>query len=276
MGVGAFLPESFENGAAGGEMHRGGAFLPTGGDSAGVWGETHLLALAARQHGMVTTAQLSDAGIGRRSVARRVAKGWLVPRYRGVYQVGPVQAPRGPQMAAVLAAGPGSLLSHDSAAHLWGVRPEPDEVHVTTSHDRRPRPGLRTHRTTRTDSLNAAVLDGLPLTGVHRTLQDLTRTLTAAGLDRAREQAVVRLHVETAHRGARSRGGPARRADHARAGRTCRMRVIECNECGDTVTAADDEELARHLAAHLKSEHGIEARDVSDLVHEQAYDAMDS
>jgi len=59
---------------------------------------------------------------------------------------------------------------------------------------------------------------------------------------------------------------------------TCRMRVIECNECGDTVSAANDEELARHLAAHLKSEHDIEVDDeeVADAVHEQAYDATDS
>jgi predicted small metal-binding protein len=56
------------------------------------------------------------------------------------------------------------------------------------------------------------------------------------------------------------------------------MRVIECNECGDTISAANDEELARHLAAHLKSEHDIEpeSQEAEDLVHEQAYDAMDS
>jgi predicted small metal-binding protein len=56
------------------------------------------------------------------------------------------------------------------------------------------------------------------------------------------------------------------------------MRVIECNECGDAVTAADDDELARRLAAHLKGEHGIEGEEeaVADQVHEQAYDAMDS
>ena len=56
------------------------------------------------------------------------------------------------------------------------------------------------------------------------------------------------------------------------------MRVIECNECGDTVSAANDEELARHLAAHLKREHDIEAdeEEVVDAVHEQAYDASDS
>jgi predicted small metal-binding protein len=56
------------------------------------------------------------------------------------------------------------------------------------------------------------------------------------------------------------------------------MRVIECNECGETISAADDEELARRLAAHLEAEHGaeLEGGEVEDLVHEQAYDAMDS
>jgi predicted small metal-binding protein len=56
------------------------------------------------------------------------------------------------------------------------------------------------------------------------------------------------------------------------------MRVIECNECGDTVTAADDAELARRLHTHLRQEHGIELGDdeLEELVAEEAYDAMDS
>jgi predicted small metal-binding protein len=56
------------------------------------------------------------------------------------------------------------------------------------------------------------------------------------------------------------------------------MRVIECNECGETVTAADDAELARRLDSHLRQEHGIELDDdeLEELVAEEAYDAMDS
>jgi predicted small metal-binding protein len=56
------------------------------------------------------------------------------------------------------------------------------------------------------------------------------------------------------------------------------MRVIECNECGETISAADDDELARRLGAHLKGEHDLEPDEgeVGDLVHEQAYDASDS
>ena len=59
---------------------------------------------------------------------------------------------------------------------------------------------------------------------------------------------------------------------------TCSMRVIECNECGETISAANDEELQTHLAEHLRSEHDEEPEEdeVADLVHEQAYDATDS
>jgi predicted small metal-binding protein len=56
------------------------------------------------------------------------------------------------------------------------------------------------------------------------------------------------------------------------------MRVIECNECGETVSAANDEELARNLARHLRQEHDLEPgeEEVTDLVHDEAYDATDS
>ena len=146
--------------------------------------------LAARQHGIVTTAQLLDAGVGRTATARRVARGWLVPLHRGVYQVGPVAARYGREMAAVLACGDGALLSHHSAAAIWGIRPaHRGDVHVTVrGHARRSRPGLRVHRTL---SLKAAVKDGLPLTTPAQTLQDLARQLPSHELDRAREQAHI-------------------------------------------------------------------------------------
>lgn len=57
------------------------------------------------------------------------------------------------------------------------------------------------------------------------------------------------------------------------------MRVIDCNECGDTIKAANDEELARCLAGHMQSEHPeIEWDDeqTAELVSRQAYNATDS
>jgi predicted small metal-binding protein len=61
-------------------------------------------------------------------------------------------------------------------------------------------------------------------------------------------------------------------------GKTPGMRVIECNECGETISAANDDELARNLGEHLRSEHDQQADEdeVTDLVHETAYDASDS
>jgi predicted small metal-binding protein len=57
------------------------------------------------------------------------------------------------------------------------------------------------------------------------------------------------------------------------------MRVIDCNECGATIKAANDEELARELDAHMKSEHSDvewDSEQATDLVASQAYDAEDS
>jgi predicted small metal-binding protein len=56
------------------------------------------------------------------------------------------------------------------------------------------------------------------------------------------------------------------------------MRVIECNECGETLQAANDEELVRVLGDHLSSEHGmqVDEDDLTELVEAEAYEATDS
>jgi predicted small metal-binding protein len=57
------------------------------------------------------------------------------------------------------------------------------------------------------------------------------------------------------------------------------MRVIDCNECGETLKAANDEELARALRDHMSSEHSdveCDAEQAADLVERRAYTATDS
>lgn len=55
------------------------------------------------------------------------------------------------------------------------------------------------------------------------------------------------------------------------------MRVIDCDECGETVQAADDGELVAELRAHYDREHAdLDEADARDLVDREAYDAMDS
>src|ERR671931_1270473 len=146
-----------------------------------------MAALAARQCGVVTIAQLAAAGLWRNGVAHRVKTGRLTPLHRGVYQVGPIAAPRGREMAAVLATG--GVLSHHSAAAVWGFRPRHEgDVHITTTKPARSRPGIRVHRSA---SLKAAVHRGLPLTTAARTLRDLRPLLPTRDYERALEEAQV-------------------------------------------------------------------------------------
>ncbi|HSR95233.1 MAG TPA: type IV toxin-antitoxin system AbiEi family antitoxin domain-containing protein, partial [Solirubrobacterales bacterium] len=89
--------------------------------------------LAARQHGVVARQQLlAFAGTG--AIASRVRRGNLHRLHRGVYAVGhPILGVHGRWKAATLAVGPHSVLSHRSAAHLWGLRPRiaiPPEVTI--------------------------------------------------------------------------------------------------------------------------------------------------
>ena len=56
------------------------------------------------------------------------------------------------------------------------------------------------------------------------------------------------------------------------------MRVVECNICGETISAASDEELVGRVTDHLGSEHDEEpdAGAIEEMVAEEAYEATDS
>ena len=56
------------------------------------------------------------------------------------------------------------------------------------------------------------------------------------------------------------------------------MQVIECNICGETLQAAENEELVRVLSTHLEEEHDEQPDEeaVTELVESEAYEAMDS
>jgi len=88
--------------------------------------------IAARQHGVITFGQLLGAGLSKGGVLRRERRGWLHRIHRGVYAVGhPSIGAEGRYMAAVLACGRGTTLSHRSAAGLWLLLPAAlGDVHV--------------------------------------------------------------------------------------------------------------------------------------------------
>jgi predicted transcriptional regulator of viral defense system len=89
--------------------------------------------LAARQHGVVEHSQLIELGMSKHTIGRWVRAGRLHRVHRGVFAVGhPRLTPEGRFLAAVFACGPGAVLSHESAAVLWGLRrPRGPRIDVT-------------------------------------------------------------------------------------------------------------------------------------------------
>jgi hypothetical protein len=78
-----------------------------------------LAELARRQWGVVTRAQLAELGVRDRGMADWVRSGRLQRLYRGIYAVGHDRLRlEGRWLAAVLACGPGAVLSHRDAAVL--------------------------------------------------------------------------------------------------------------------------------------------------------------
>jgi predicted transcriptional regulator of viral defense system len=146
--------------------------------------------LAERQHGVVAHAELLELGVGPCSVKRWAAAGRLHRLYRGVYAVGHAAiGVYGRWLAAVKACGPGSLLSHTTGAALSNIRRSSSPIiHVTTPNRASPK-GIRVHRVRSLHPDDVAVIDGVTVTSVARTLLDLADVVPRRELVRAIEQA---------------------------------------------------------------------------------------
>ena len=109
--------------------------------------------IAARQWGLITRTQLLDLGVGAQGIVERVRTGRLHRVHRGVYSVGHAVLRREAYwLAAVLACGPGAVLSHRSAAALWEIAADSAtavDVTVPSQNGRRRRRGIRIHRSGR-------------------------------------------------------------------------------------------------------------------------------
>jgi predicted transcriptional regulator of viral defense system len=148
--------------------------------------------VAARQHGVITTAQLRNAGLVPSGITKRLAAGRLHRIHRGVYAVGhPNLGTEGRWMAAVLACGEGAVLSHRSAAALWRIAAPPAVVDVTVPRGggRARRKGIRLHRSRTLSAANSTLRSGIPVTKPARTLEDLRRVLPGKALAAAVREA---------------------------------------------------------------------------------------
>jgi predicted transcriptional regulator of viral defense system len=218
----------------------------TGGEVASPPLDVAMAALASRQHGVVTRAQLRTLGLSDDAVDTRAAGGRLHRLHRGVYAVGhPVLGPRRRWLAAVLACGPRAVLSHAAAAALWGLRPSAAtavDVTVPGSGGRRKRPGLRIHRA-RDLAGQATAHHGIPVTTPARTILDLAATLQRRPLERVLDTAESARLTDVAALEALA----GAHVGHRGASRL--MTALSTHEPGTTLTKSELEELFLKLCA---------------------------
>ncbi len=150
--------------------------------------------MATRQHGLISRAQLRAIGLSDAAIASRVASGGLQGLVRGVFAVGHRATGRHAVMlAAAMACGEGTVVSHGSAAELLGLR---DRRSVSIDVIAPGRAGRRIEGVKRHDGYpvppdEVGVCDGIPCTSPSRTLVDLAGQLSERSLRRLVEQAAV-------------------------------------------------------------------------------------
>ena len=139
-------------------------------------------------------------------------------------------------MAAVLAYGPDSVLSHRPGGAHWQLVSDRGPCEVTIPQARRSRPGIRVHQAC-LPSDEVTVHEGIPITTVPRTLFDLATALPERQLERAINEAEL-LHLwdelsldHLLHRYPRHKGNKAIRA------------ALQRRRQGSTATKSDLEEM---------------------------------
>lgn len=152
-----------------------------------------LALVATRQLGLFTTAQALDAGFSEWAVRRNLrTRAWIRVRHRVLSLGGSPVTWEQSVLAAVLAAGPHAVASHDTAAELWalsdlGAR----ALEVTTDRPSWVRqPGVRSHRTTTFLREEHTLRHGVPVTTVARTVVDVSGRYSVAQLGAAVDHAL--------------------------------------------------------------------------------------
>jgi len=199
--------------------------------------ERRISRIARRQDNVITLAQLLEAGLGPRGVRHRVKAATMQRLHRGVFLLGAAPPTRMARArAAVMACDEGAVVSHRSAAELFGLLPQTDRDVDVIVVGRNPgrHPGVRLHRPRALAGNDVTSMRGIPVTSVARTIADLAATESTRETELAFQEALYRRVVTERQiatileREPRRRGAPAIRAllDDPRMTRSERERVL--------------------------------------------------
>ena len=202
--------------------------------------------VAGGQHGVF---HLTQVALSARAVQKRAGAGTLHRQHAGVYSIVPRQLLKreGLYMAAVLACGPGAVLSHHSAAVLhqlrdWGAT----TIHVTVPRrSRRKHPGVTVHCSTTLTDADVTVEQRIPCTSVARTLLDLADAVTHRQLEWSFDQAELHEALDLNAIADQLARNPTRAAANAV------RQVLDEHYIGKTATANENEELLLSITRGL-------------------------
>lgn len=161
---------------------------------------SRLARLAKEQYGVVSFQQLRELGFSKGHIYRAHEAERLLRIHRGVYAIGHSElSPHGRCRAALLAFNDNAVLSHRSAAWLWGLFPACREEIDVTFAGKGLRRGIRVHRVMAISDRDCGVLERIPTTSLPRTLLDVAaseprRELNRA-VDRAKRRGLLDLHA---------------------------------------------------------------------------------
>jgi very-short-patch-repair endonuclease len=157
--------------------------------------------VARHQLNLITAAQLYACGVGPHAIGRRLRRGLLHRVHHGVYLFGPLTFPPGArELAAVLACGESTFVSHRSATGLYLLTKAVDgpvDVTVIGTSARR-RAGITSHRVAELHPEDRTLWNGIPITSPARTLLDFASQAQGDELERAIAEAyALNLTTET-------------------------------------------------------------------------------
>jgi very-short-patch-repair endonuclease len=215
--------------------------------------------ISDRQRGVITRAQALACGITIGAIRARLRTGQWQSIYRSTFATFSGPVPRESMLwAAVLRAGRGAVLSHQSAAELAGLMDGSDvPIHVTVPGQRRPHavPGVVFHLSRRVDrARHPSRLP--PQTRIEETVVDLTQSAPSL------EQALVWIARACGRRLTR----PERIAEALAARKKVRWREELLAALGDVTTGAHSTLELRYLR-DVERAHGLPGGSRQQVVH---------
>jgi hypothetical protein len=160
--------------------------------------------ISRRQHSIFTLVQALECGFTRPVIRRKLGSGeWIEvePRAYRVAAAGPLEW-RARLMALTLSSG--GVASHGTAAALYGLAEQPTQLEITVTRAARSMSTAGAHSSLSLESVDLAMVDGIPATSPARTLIDAAGTLERGTFEDLLDLAIVNRTVTPARLRARA------------------------------------------------------------------------